>query len=364
MTPPADILSAGTAVEAYKPDLSESALADQWTEDSTQQTDPDEGIVAGDEDPEDLADVDEDVEDEDSEESDEGADDGPVRDDKGRFAPKDKPAEPVSDDPNLPEHLKGKTVAELAKMFVNAEQMAGKQTGELGELRKLVEAQSQQLEQITQQQRAIAADGYSDELASHAPIDPMTAYARGLELLNDGKIPVGAVEQIIDAAHEIDPVAARRMERDFAMRLARAESLQSVQQVMQQQQPAQQYAYEGMVREATQALWDHEQLGPDAKAYAADIEVALRGQHLGNSPREIATRLHSALVAARGADPTKSVAYRQALEQSKANAQVEAGGSEPEQRLTEEDLIRQKIFGRSEPADLLFAPMEQLRKLR
>ena len=78
-------------------------------------------------------------------------------------APEPAPAEPVEEAPvegpeeheDLPEKYKGKSAAELARMHQNLEQLMGKQSSEVGELRKAVDNLVQQ--NLTSQQQAATA---------------------------------------------------------------------------------------------------------------------------------------------------------------------------------------------------------------
>ena len=80
--------------------------------------------------------------------------------------------EPVEDD--LPEKYKGKTAAELARMHQEAEKLLGRQSSEVGELRKVVDSYIQT--QLSQQQ---APQEPEDEIDFF--VDPDKAVARAIE---------------------------------------------------------------------------------------------------------------------------------------------------------------------------------------
>ena len=86
-------------------------------------------------------------------------------------APELAPAEPVEEAPveepeeheDLPEKYKGKSAAELARMHQNLEQLMGKQSSEVGELRKAVDNLVQQSLASQQQQAATAPETEFDD---------------------------------------------------------------------------------------------------------------------------------------------------------------------------------------------------------
>lgn len=304
-------------------DVSDEALADKWENDSTQvEPEPsDDGVASG--------------EDEDPDEDDHDAEVDDAEDD-----PDEDPSEEDPEDKSvLPDKLKGKSPEEIAKMYVELERRFGQeQSGEIGELRRQVEQQQQQLAQLAAsgQQDYAGGDDISDYISdSHSAA---TIYGQAIDALGEGQINVNVIDEIIDATHAIDPLLASKMNRDFGMRLARAES-------MAQMEPVRQSNYDSTLLRVTNELYEDNKLGGDVKAYEQEIAGLLRGKDLGNTAAEIRNHVEQALIVARGQDPTKSVAYQAAtLAASKKNSQVEEGSGEPPEAVTEEDQIRKRVF--------------------
>jgi hypothetical protein len=163
------------------------------------------------------------------------------------------------------------------------------------------------------------------------------------------------MEQIIDATHERDPRLAFQMARDFDRRMVRAEALSHI-------APVQQQAYNQMLREVTQTLYQDPELGPDVKAYEQDVVSALKARGvLGQSAQEIHAAIVQELYNARGRDPLRSSAYQQRLAASKQNQAVEDGdGTPPPVQLSEAERIRERIFKKQDPSDFLLGPLSGL----
>ena len=296
-------------------DVSDEALADRWEEVESFDADP---PAEGEE-----ADA-EAAEEEPEAEGDEQADDG---------------AEVEEADDSLPEDLAGKSPSELAKIIADQRSMIARQSNEVGEVRKAIEQQQLALQQLQQQQAAAYYD--DDEDLSDIITDTVQAermYQQGLQALAQGQVAPAVIEEIIDATHAVDPRLAGRMGRDFAMRIARAEMLA-------QMEPQIQTSREYAVRQASNALYADETLGPDAKAYESEIIEVLKGQPLGNTPAEVLQTMKSALIHVRGLDPSKSLAARSArLEAEKLNGRVEEGSAEAPAPVTEADRFKQSVF--------------------
>lgn len=314
-----------------EPDLSGEAL--NWEPDDTFEELRGDSLPSADED----ADTNDDAEEAQSEEeqTDEVENDG----------------EPVATEDDLPEAFRGKTAAELVKIIQDSQSFVAKQGGEIGELRKLVD-------EVRQRQSAPAPTQYappSDYI--HDTQDGLIAYREGVQLLDQGQIGPEAIDEIIDVVREIDPATAAKMDRDFGMRLARAEMNVSMAPVMQQ-------SYDIALQQATAQV----NADPDAEAYREDIvrivqnpqslieqQVAVAYQQSRTAP-EIAATLQAALQVARGSNPTKAAGYRAALEQAKLNEQVESGNSAPAETPTSlEDQIRNSLLAPADPGAQMFA---------
>lgn len=86
----------------------------------------------------------------------------------------DEPTDDRSEVDELPDKYKGKSVAELARMHQEAEKLLGRQSSEVGELRKTVDAYIQT--QLSQQQAPQEDDDEVDFF-----VDPDKAIARAIE---------------------------------------------------------------------------------------------------------------------------------------------------------------------------------------
>jgi hypothetical protein len=82
---------------------------------------------------------------------------------------------PQQEQPPLPDKYQGKSVEEIVRMHQEAEKLLGKQSSEVGELRKVVDTFIQQQTQLTQQQAPQA----EDELDFYA--DPEGSMAKMIE---------------------------------------------------------------------------------------------------------------------------------------------------------------------------------------
>lgn len=258
---------------------------------------------------------------------------------------------PADDDVDIPENLRGKTPAELAKIIADSQAFISRQGTEIGELRKMVE----QIQSTAEQQ-------YAQEMAPSVEFidtveDGVGAYHEAMNLLDQGFIGPEAIDEIIDAVRDLDPSIAARMDRDFGMRLARAEMTTQMAPVIEQ-------SYHASLQAATAQV----NADPDATAYREDIvrivqnpanlvehQIAAAYQH-ARTASDIADALKAALTVARGANPVKSASYKQQLAASKQNEQVEGGNaSAAEKPRTEEELIRESLLSTRSGADSLFS---------
>jgi hypothetical protein len=82
---------------------------------------------------------------------------------------------PTAEQPPLPDKYQGKSVEDIVRMHQEAEKLLGKQSSEVGELRKVVDTFIQQQTQLTQQQAPQA----EDELDFYA--DPEGSMAKMIE---------------------------------------------------------------------------------------------------------------------------------------------------------------------------------------
>lgn len=269
--------------------------------------------------------------------------------DKGDDAPEPK-AENTED---IPDWLQGKTEAELRKIAIDAQQMVAKQGNEIGTLRQAVEAiqAAQAAEQNQPTELAPAADYIHDEQ------DGILAYREAIAMLDRGEVGPRAIDDIIDVVREISPFTAAKMDRDFGMRLARAEMNAQMAPVIQQ-------SYNASLTAATQQV----NADPDAEAYREDIvrivqqprtlieqQVAVAYQQARSTP-DIAAALTAALTVARGANPVKAASYKTQLETAKQNETVESGNAAPPaKQLTDEERIINSFLKPADPSTNLFA---------
>src|SRR6056297_1952562 len=79
----------------------------------------------------------------------------------------------------VPEKYQGKSVKELVAMHQNAEKLLGKQSSEVGELRKVVDSYIQ--EQLSQQQAPQTQQQYDAEDDVDFFVDPEKAVSRAIE---------------------------------------------------------------------------------------------------------------------------------------------------------------------------------------
>lgn len=84
-----------------------------------------------------------------------------------------------SDEFEVPEKYQGKSVKELVAMHQNAEKLLGKQSSEVGELRKVVDSYIQ--EQLSQQQAPQTQQQYDAEDDVDFFVDPEKAVSRAIE---------------------------------------------------------------------------------------------------------------------------------------------------------------------------------------
>jgi hypothetical protein len=154
----------------------------------------------------------------------------------------------------LPEQFRGKSPTELVKMIQDSQGFIQKQGNEIGDLRKMVEAVQAAQADIGQQEMVPAAEYIATEQ------DGLIAYREGISMLDRGELGPDAIDEIIDVMRDINPVVAAKMDRDFGMRLARAEMHMQMAPVIQQ-------SYNDALRQATVNV----NADPDAEAYREDI---------------------------------------------------------------------------------------------
>jgi hypothetical protein len=258
---------------------------------------------------------------------------------------------PAADDEELPEDLRGKTPAELAKIIADSQAMIQRQADEVGQARRMMEQFAAQ-QQAAQQHEPVPASEYIDNVQ-----DGLLAYREGIGLLDQGQVGPSAIDDIIDVVRELDPATAAKMDRDFGMRLARAEMNVQMAPVIEQSYNA-----------SLQAAAAQVNADPDATAYREDIvrivqqpanmveqQVAQAYQHARTAP-ELTAALNAALTVARGANPVKSLTYKQQLEAAKQNEQVEGGNSsQAEPPKTEAQRITESLLSMTSGSDELFA---------
>ena len=275
----------------------------------------------------------------------EGEDDGADADEDNG----EDPAEPADDNAEIPEQFRGKSPAELVKIIQDSQSMVNRQGNEIGELRKAVEA----IQSAQQQAAAAEAVPASEYIATEQ--DGLLAYREAIGMLDRGEIGPAAIDDIIDVVRDLNPVTAAKMDRDFGMRLARAEMHQQMAPVIEQ-------SYNDALRQATMNV----NADPDAEAYREDLvrivqqpaslvehQVAVAYQQARTAP-EIEGALKAALQIARGANPIKSAAFKQDLAKRKQNEQVEGGNASQAQvpKTEAEQIIDGLLNPQTKAADL------------
>lgn len=260
----------------------------------------------------------------------------------------------AADDADIPEAFRGKTAAELVRIIQDSQSHIGRQANELGQLRQMVEEVRQMQQQAQPQPQMAPASEYI-----HDTDDGVRAYREGVSLLDEGRVGPEAIDEIIRTVRQFDPDTAAIMDRDFGMRLARAEMNVQMAPVVQQ-------SYELALRQATAEV----NQDPDAQSYRDDIvRMVHQPQTLAEQQIAVAyanartaTDIKSALTAAiqlaRGADPTKSHHYSALLQQQKQNEQSEgpnAVNANQQAPMTEEERIIDQLLNKKSGADALFA---------
>lgn len=283
-------------------------------------------------------------------------DDAPVAD-----APDD--ADPAFE---MPADLAGKSAEDIAKMYLDSRKMVGGQSAEVAELRRITEAQAGQLKELIGYlnevgQQAAAPQVDTSTVVDEALENPQAAYHRAVQMVDAGHADPSLVDQVISAVDDMNPGLARQMTRDFDRRMIVAELRGEMQQTIEKTvKPLAQNDYQSQLNLATSSLYSDPALGEDAKAYEQEVVALLKGQNLGSNAQQIRARLEAALTVARGNDPTKSAAYRKAVQQLKTDAQVEAGNAPdaPEPKKSEADAYRERVFARAaerDPGAAIFA---------
>lgn len=275
-------------------------------------------------------------------------------------------------DESIPDELRGKTPAELAKMVLDSQSELGRRSGEIGELRKSVEQMQQQQQLYAQQMLSIQHEDVADDLLESAEASPakaVQAYNEAMTLLDNNAIDIGTVEQIVEKTYEVDPRLARMMERDFDRRMTRAEIMGTIHERFQQDvQPVQEFTRQQAIQLASAELYNAD---ADTAAYQQEIIQTFADPELGKTDPMIANLQHlysqartapqikqlmqAALELHRGRNPIKSTRYSQSMEQRKVDEQVETGSGLTPEPATEEEAYRQSVFKAKQPADQLFA---------
>lgn len=322
-------------------DVSDEALADRWEEDTSISDGgvDDEVEVEGDEGVDAEAEGGEEVVEETPEQTADAEADGEnVENGEGDFA--------------IPSELQGKSPEELARMVVEGQKLVGRHATEVGEVRNQIAEMQSAFDQRLQE---YAVAMMQMQAAPAVDLDDLS-YGQALDMLDQGIVGVDAVNNIIEAAYEAGDVRqAREMERDFMYRMARAEAMQAtnarIEQVEQKYAPVEKDLAVRAVQAATNDLYREQP--EDATAYGEDV-VRVVKQPTNQVEKGIAKQfesdpkggLEAALNYARGLDPTRSKAYRDALEAQKASAQVEGGasGEAAEQALSPADRVRASVF--------------------
>lgn len=275
-------------------------------------------------------------------------------------------------DLSLPEKLQGKSASDLARMYLELEKLEGNRTGEMGDLRSVVEKQAEQLEllrdHLAQQSQAQTADDLVDMVRQN----PQGTYHQAVTALEEGRITIDVVEEVIDEVDaQADELAdegnteaarqyrklARAMQRDFDRRVTLAETRQAqATTVAPLQKQAKVQAYQAGIATFFDANSVGEDDAADATAYQVDIQNLVKGKDLGNTAEQVAANLKQALIYVRGMNPTRSAAFVRQQTALKSQVIAEKGSAEPPPAtLTEADQIRDKLFNRKDPADLIFA---------
>jgi hypothetical protein len=223
----------------------------------------------------------------------------------------------------LPEQFRGKTAAELVAIIQSSQSFIDRQGNEIGDLRRAVEQIQALQEEQGHQPELVPASDYI-----HTEQDGLFAYREAIAMLDRGEVGPNAIDDIIDVVRDIAPVTAAKMDRDFGMRLARAEMQQQMAPVIEQ-------SYNDALRQATTEV----NADPDAEAYREDLvrivqspatllehQVAVAYQQ-ARTATDIKGALTAALQIARGANPVKSTAFKQTLVASKKNGQSEHGNA-------------------------------------
>lgn len=265
----------------------------------------------------------------------------------------------------IPTDLAGKTPEELAKIVLDQRTFTGRQSSEVGDLRKLIEEQQGTIDQLTSSFQQIQTESTAGYFDQHGLENPAQTYQQMLGLLGSKQLQVGEVEKFIDRVYnEVDSDLGRAMDRDFITRMSRAE-------VMQHVQPIQRQNYEAMLESVTDDLYNSTDpaTAADVQEYEKEVlgilqPVLTSGVPLGSNASEVRARLDAALQLARGQDPTRSYAYKQALATRRVTANVEAGSAPPEPPPTVQQAARQAIFEhrKADPADMMLAPLTSFHK--
>lgn len=255
--------------------------------------------------------------------------------------------------------------SDIAKLYTDAQSQIGRQSGEIGELRKLVATQQEQMRELIEHLSAgPAPEVDTDSLAANAATNPVAAYNQAMQLLDGGSVTPDAVEDVIDVVMEMDPQLGRRMTQDFTRRVLLAEMEQRQAETTKQViEPLQERDYQAQLNTASHSFYNDPTLGEDAKEFAAEIvamfppdpKTGLRPK-LGSNAREIRAKLESALTVARGNEPHRSAAFKKAAAALKVDGQVEGGtGTKAPKKSKDEAFVERLMKPPVDRADALFA---------
>lgn len=262
---------------------------------------------------------------------------------------------------DIPAHLAGKTPAELARIVQDSQSQIGRQSSEVAELRRVTEEQAAQVRELLEMlQQPAAPEIDTSGLVAQAFENPRGAYGQAVQLVDNGHATPDLVEDIIEAVADMDPKLSRQMASDFTRRMVTAQLRAEFDETIKTKvEPLAKNDYVSQLNMATSSLYADPVLGEDAKAYEQEVVAMLKGKPLGADQHAIRAQLENALTVARGQDPTKSSAYKKALEAMRIDAQTELGNApEVVEKKSEADAYREARFTRSserDPGAALFA---------
>lgn len=175
--------------------------------------------------------------------------------------PDETPAEPAEPEFELPEHLRGKSAEEIARMHLELERKLGEQGRELGEYRKRVEEQEYEPEPDTYQPGPVSRDDLAifDEIVQESP-------EKAAQIAKELRHPF-LYERALSAWMDFDEASALRF--DFQTQLDQRDEqlMQRLAPVFQQSQNQQWYEAWGRLRGGD---------APDIDSYAHAMTQVMR----------------------------------------------------------------------------------------